>query len=81
LVSLNARPGHVAVLVIGWCRVRCRTFLEYGCRHGRQGVPVKDWLAPTTGCDHIDPVCSRGTEATPWTWEPVYGAGGSPASV
>jgi hypothetical protein len=21
---------QMAVLVIGWCRVRCRTFLEYG---------------------------------------------------
>jgi len=29
LLSLSPHATQLAVLVIGWCRVRCRTFLEY----------------------------------------------------
>jgi len=29
-VSLNARSAHLVGLMLGWCRGRCRTFLEYG---------------------------------------------------
>ena len=80
LLSLGPQSTQLVVLVIGWCRVRCRTFLEYGSRHRRQGVSSQglacshDWRRPHRSClqsQHGGDTVNSG----------VTGAGGSPASL
>ena len=37
LVSLHVCAARLVGLMLGWCRIRCRTFLEYGLWHWSQG--------------------------------------------